>query len=169
MSLPSRTHPSTIIELPWRPYILLAARPRNCPVCCRRCDRRSRAGSPRASCRRHRAHRSSADNSPRGLIFSHELARGIPRRYPYTRPRSRPPISRWSCRACAPGVKLDRGRFSATKRSLDVEILRTPCNFTTIRTSPCKITTFPGCVHSLRQSVHQLNRRTPYIICYVTM
>ena len=54
------------------------------------------------SCRRHRAHRSSADNSPRGLIFSHELARGIPRRYPYTRPRSRPPISRWSCRACAP-------------------------------------------------------------------
>ena len=52
--------------------------------------------------RRHRAHRSSADNSPRGLIFSHELARGTPRRYPYTRPRSRPSISRWSCRACAP-------------------------------------------------------------------
>ena len=67
------------------------------------------------------------------------------------------------------GGKLDRSRFSATKRSLDVEILRTPCNFTTIRTSPCKITTFPGCVHSLRQSVHQLNRRTPYIICYVIM
>ena len=55
-----------------------------------------------AAARRHRAHRSSADNSPRGLIFSHELARGIPRRYPYTRSRSRPPISRWSCRACAP-------------------------------------------------------------------
>ena len=102
MSLPSRTHPSTIIELPWRPYILLAARPRNCPVCCRRRDRRSRAGSLAPAARRHRAPRGSADNSPRGLIFSHELARGTPQRYPYTRSRSRPPISRWSCRACAP-------------------------------------------------------------------
>ena len=74
----------------------------NCTVCCRGVTG-DHAQAPLApAARRHRAHRSSADNSPRGLIFSHELARGTPRRYPYTRPRSRPSISRWSCRACAP-------------------------------------------------------------------